>query len=344
MKLRISQIAELIGAEIVGDPQTEIFSLSKIEEGLPGSITFLANPKYESFIYQTQASAVIVESSFSPKKSVNPSLLKVKDPYSAFTQLLELVSEEIISSKEGIDPSAFISPSSKIGEGCYIGPFAYIGDGVKIGDNVKIFPHAYIGDFATVGDNTCIFPQATIYHACTVGSDCIVHAGACIGSDGFGFAPQEDGSFKKIPQTGNVVIENKVEIGANTCIDRATVGHTTIREGAKLDNLVQLAHNVEIGSNTVVAAQAGIAGSTRLGRNCMIGGQAGLVGHLELANQTMIDAQSGVNKSVKKEGLAFRGSPAQLHRQQLKSEVFFRKLEDMYRRIQQLEEALENSE
>lgn len=339
MKFKVGEIAQLLGAELEGDPQTEIHGLAKIEEGRPGTITFLANPKYEPHIYQTQASAVIVARDFSPKSDISATLLRCEDPYLAFTKLLSKA-QEMIQAKSGIEASAHISPTAEIGQDVYIGAFAYIGDGARIADGAKIYPHAYVGDQASVGANTILYPQVTVYYGCQIGADCIVHSGTVIGSDGFGFAPQKDGSLQKIPQTGIVRIEDRVEIGAGCTIDRATLGATVIRTGVKLDNLIQVAHNVEIGQHTVVAAQTGISGSTRLGANCMVGGQVGIVGHLQLADGTRIGAQSGVSKSVSETGKALRGSPAQDYKKQLRSEAVFRNLDEMARKIHQLEEKL----
>lgn len=342
MKYTLSQIANWIQAEIEGDGDLEINNVSRIEDGQPGTITFLANPKYTPYLYTSEASAAIVSRDFQPEKPVNLTLLRVDDPYSAFTLLLEkgqaARQSEILPS--GISNLAFIHPEAEIGENVTIGAFTCIEAGAKIGDNTILYPQVYIGKDVQIGAGSLLYPQVKIYHECLIGADCTLHAGSTIGSDGFGFAPQEDGTFKKIPQTGNVVLEDAVEVGANSTIDRATLGSTLIRKGAKLDNLVQIAHNVEIGENTVIAAQAGIAGSTRIGPNCMIGGQAGIVGHLKIAERTMIDAQSGVNRSIKEGGQAFRGSPVQPHRQQLKSEVLFRRLEEMNRKIATLERKL----
>ena len=339
MKWTLSQVAEIIGAEIDGEENILVHAISKIEEGFEGSISFLANPKYTPYIYQTSASAVIVSKDFEPSQPVKASLLRVEDPYSAFTLLLKKYNELSSSSKTGIDSQAFVSSSATIGEGVYIGPFSYIGEGANIGNNVKIYPFSYIGDRVSIGEASSINAHVTIYHDCIIGSNCILHAGCVIGSDGFGFAPKPDGSFEKIPQTGNVELGDFVEVGANATLDRATLGSTIVRKGVKLDNLVQVAHNVEIGENSVIAAQSGIAGSTKLGKYVMIGGQVGIVGHLKIADQTKIDAQSGVNRSIKEPGQAFRGSPIQPFRQQLKSEVLFRKLEELQKRIQQLENA-----
>lgn len=341
MKFSIRQIAGLIGAEISGDPEREINSFSGIQEGKPGGITFLSNKKYEHFVYTTQASAVIVSRDFVPQKPLSPTLLLVEDPYSAVALLLEKAESMSRPAKRGMESPVFISESAQIDTDTYIGAFVYIGANTTIQKGVQIYPNTYIGDGVSIGAGTVIYPNVTIYYGTKIGENCILHAGCCIGSDGFGFAPQPDGTYKKIPQLGHVVIEDAVEIGANTCVDRATFGATVVKAGAKLDNLVQLAHNVEIGENTVIAAQTGVAGSTHIGKACMLGGQVGVVGHLKIADHTMIDAQSGVNRTVEKPGQAFRGSPIQIHRQQLKSEVMFRKLEEMYRRINELEKALE---
>ena len=344
MKLSIRQIADLIHAEVVGDSSLEISSLSKIQEGVPGSISFLANPKYQEFIYTTKASAVIVSKEFEPQASCTTTLLKVDDPYQAFSLLLEKASHMRISAKKGVDPNAVVSKNAEVGEDVYIGPFVYIGERVKIANGVKIFPHTFIGDDCIIGAGSILHANVSIYDGSRIGKSCIIHSGARIGCDGFGFIPLKDGSYQKVPQTGWVEIQDEVEIGANTTIDRATLGKTVVEKGVKLDNLVHLAHNVEVGSHTVIAAQAGIAGSTSIGKYSMIGGQAGIVGHLKIANRTRIDAQSGVNCSIPEEGGAFRGSPIQPHRSQLKSEVLFRKLEEMYKRIQQLEAQLVDKE
>ncbi|MEL6134729.1 MAG: UDP-3-O-(3-hydroxymyristoyl)glucosamine N-acyltransferase, partial [Bacteroidota bacterium] len=261
-----------------------------------------------------------------------------------FTKLLEMADQAREANLIGVDPRAHVAPTAEIGENVYIGPFAFIGEGVQIGDDAKIHPFSFVGDRCKIGARTTIHAHVTVYHYCEIGQRCIIHAGAVIGSDGFGFAPQADGSLKKIPQTGNVVLADDVEVGANATLDRATMGSTQVQQGVKIDNLVQIAHNVTLGSHSAIAAQTGIAGSTRMGSNCMIGGQVGIVGHLEIADKTQIDAQSGVNRSIKEEGQAFRGSPIQPFRQQLKSEVLFRKLEEMNKRIAILERALAQKE
>lgn len=341
MELTVGEIGQLIGAEIDGDAGIKINGLAKIEEGQPGTITFFANPKYESFIYTTQASAIIVPADWQPKEAVSPVLLRSADPYSAFTALLQKANE-MMQQKSGIESPSFIHETASIGEDVYIGAFAYVGAGARIGDGAKIYPHTYVGDHAQIGAGSTLFAHVTVYHACQVGAHCILHSGVVIGSDGFGFAPQEDGRMKKIPQTGIVRLADHVEIGANTVIDRATLGETVVREGVKLDNLIQIAHNVEIGAHTVIAAQTGISGSTKLGKHCMVGGQVGIVGHLNLADRTQIGAQSGMSKSVKEAGKAFRGSPAQDYRQQLRSEAVFRNLDALSKRVQELERQLKN--
>ncbi len=344
MKFTLGQIAAILHAKLEGNPETEISDLSKIQEGHAGSLSFLANPKYLPYIYTTQASAVIVQEDFEPQEALQTALLRVKDPYAAFTFLLQKVAELQRRPKSGIEKHAFIADSAQVAASAYVGAFSYIAEGAVIGEGAQIHPQVYIGEGAHIGAGSVIFPHSTIYHQTVVGANCIIHAGACIGSDGFGFAPQADGSFQKIPQLGRVVLEDEVEIGANSCIDRATLGDTLVKKGVKLDNLVQIAHNVEIGSNSVIAAQSGIAGSTTLEENCMLGGQVGVVGHLTLAKGSKIDAQSGVNKSIKEPGQAFRGSPIQLFRDQLRSEMVFRKLADMYQQMDRLEKRLEELE
>jgi UDP-3-O-[3-hydroxymyristoyl] glucosamine N-acyltransferase len=345
MKFSLAQIANVLQAELVGDPELEITGLSPISEGKPGTLTFLANPKYLPHLYTTQATAVIVKADFEPQRPLSPALLKVKDPYGAFTRLLE--EAERFSrppQRKDREQPHYVASDAEVAEDAYLGAFSYIGSGAKVGKGAQIFPQVYVGEGVEIGEGSIIYPQVCLYPGTRIGKNCIVHAGACLGSDGFGFAPTEDGSYRKIPQLGKVVVEDEVEIGANTTIDRATMGDTIIRKGAKLDNLVQIAHNVDIGSHTVIAAQTGIAGSTRLHEQCMVGGQVGIVGHLELAKGSKIDAQSGVNRSIREEGKAFRGSPIQPHRDQLRSEVLFRKLHSMYAHLQELEKRLKEME
>lgn len=342
MELTIEQIANLLGGKVQGDGSVRVNKLAKIEEATPGSLSFLSNLKYEPYIYTTGASAIIVNEQFKPKKEIQATLVMVKDSYSAFTALLDEYNKHLNASKVGIEQPAFIAPTALLGENVYCGAFSYIGPNCKIGKNVKIYPQAYLGDNVQVGDNTIIYAGVKIYTNCVIGNNCTLHAGAVIGSDGFGFAPQADGSYKTIPQVGSVLIEDNVSIGANTVVDRATMGQTIIRQGVKLDNLIQIAHNVEIGQNTVIAAQAGISGSTRIGANCMIGGQVGIVGHIKIADKTSIGAQSGVGKSVTKPGTAIQGSPAFDYKENLKSMVVFRKLPLLQKKLDELEEKIVN--
>lgn len=334
MKVTIQQIADLLNGEIVGDPTIEVSDLSKIEEGKSGSLSFLANPKYIHYLYETKASAVIVNKSFVPENTVKAALIKVEDAYVAFTKLLEFYNQ-IKNNKVGIEQPHFIGENTHYGKDIYIGAFAYIGQNCQIGDQVKIYPNTYIGDHVKIGDNTTIFAGSKIYSDSEIGSNCIIHAGTIIGSDGFGFAPQEDGSYTKVPQTGNVIIEDDVEIGANTTIDRATLGSTIIRKGAKLDNHIQIAHNVEVGAHTVIASQTGIAGSTKIGKYCQIGGQVGIVGHITIGNHVRIQAQSGVNKSLKDNDVV-QGSPAIAYGDFSKSFVHFRNFPKIVDEIEKL--------
>lgn len=336
------QIASIINARIEGDPDASVNSFSRIEDAANGDLTFLANPKYEEHLYKTNASIVIINNNFELKKPVNATLLRTEDAYSAFALLLKYYQEHKNSFNTGIEKNSFISQSATVGDNVYIGAFAYISDGAQIGNNSKIFPGVYIGNNVKVGENTIIFPNVTIYTNCEVGNHCIIHAGCVIGSDGFGFAPQQDGTYEKVPQIGNVIIEDKVEIGANTTIDRATISSTIIKKGAKIDNLVQIAHNVEIGENSVIAAQAGISGSTKLGRNIMIGGQAGLVGHIHIADYVRINAQSGVTKSITENKKAVTGSPAFDYSAALRSQSVARRLPELEQRIQELEKLIKS--
>ncbi|MBO9700972.1 MAG: UDP-3-O-(3-hydroxymyristoyl)glucosamine N-acyltransferase [Sporocytophaga sp.] len=342
MEFTTGQIAHLIGGEVKGSDSLKINKLAKIQEGQEGCISFLSNLKYEPYLYTTQASAVIVDKKFVPKSEVKTTLILVDDPYTSFTTLLEEYHKFISFMKTGVENPSFIGQNSNTGENIYRGAFSYIGNNCQIGKNVKIYPQAYIGDNVTIGDNTIIFSGVKIYSDSKIGSYCTFHSGAVIGSDGFGFAPQPDGTYKTIPQVGNVIIGNHVDIGANTVIDCATMGSTVIHDGVKLDNLIQIAHNVEIGKNTVIAAQSGISGSTKIGENCVIAGQVGIVGHITLANKTSIGAQSGVGKSVVTEGTAIHGSPAFEYKKFLKSSSVFRKLPELQKRIEELEEKIIN--
>jgi len=334
MKVTVQQIADLLNGEVVGNAATEVSDLSKIEEGKPGSLSFLSNPKYVPYIYETKASAVIINKSFVPEHPVQTTLIKVEDAYAAFTKLLEFYNQ-IKNNKVGIEQPNFVGENTVYGQDIYLGAFAYIGQNCQIGDNVKIYPNCYIGDNVKIADNTTIFAGSKIYADTQIGSRCIIHSGTTIGSDGFGFAPQEDGSYAKVPQTGNVIIEDDVEIGANTTIDRATLGSTIIRQGVKLDNHIQIAHNVEIGAHTVIASQTGIAGSTKIGKYCQIGGQVGIVGHITIGNHVKIQAQSGVNKSLKDNDVV-QGSPAINYGDFSKSFVHFRNLPKIVEDIDKL--------
>ncbi|MCS7027803.1 MAG: UDP-3-O-(3-hydroxymyristoyl)glucosamine N-acyltransferase [Bacteroidia bacterium] len=341
MRFKAHQIAQFLKGTVEGNPDAEVWQICKIEEGVPGGLSFLSNPKYTSFIYDTQATIVLVNQNFVADRPIRATLIRVTDAYTAFTQILELYQSHWVQSKKGIEPPCFIAADAKIGENVYVGAFSYIGSGAKIGENVKIFPNCYVGDNVTIQDNTILYAGVKIYAHCIIGKNCILHSGCVVGSDGFGFAPQADGSYKKIPQIGNVIIEDNVEIGANTTIDRATLGSTYIRNGVKLDNLIQIAHNVEVGSHTVIAAQTGISGSTKIGKYCMIGGQVGIVGHLKIADGTQIGAQSGISNDIEEPKTAWRGSPAQPYRKQLRTEVLWRKLPEMYQELQSLKQEVE---
>lgn len=333
----------MLGATVEGDTGKVIDDIAGLDQATTNCLSFLANPKYEPLVYTTSAGALLVSVDFVPKSPVSASLIRVEDPYSAFTTILEFVSAQLQQTPRGIHATAVIEQTAEVGDNVYLGAYSFVSKGAQIGSGAVIHPFVFIGPGATIGKETVIYPHVAIYHGTKIGDRCRIHSGTVIGADGFGFAPQADGTFKKIPQLGIVEVEHGVEIGSNTCIDRATIGKTVIKAGVKLDNLVQVAHNVEIGEHTVVAAQSGISGSTTLGKSVMVGGQAGFVGHIHIADGTRIDAQSGVNKSIKEPNLAFRGSPIQVHRQQLKSELYFRKLVDMEARIRDLEAKLDSA-
>lgn len=337
MQFTAAQIASIINARVEGNPDAAVGSFGKIEEAKSGQLAFLANPKYEDYLYTTGASVIIVNELQELKQPVQATLLRVADPYSAFAVLLSTYQSMIAQQMTGIQEPSYIAKTAKLGSNIFVGAFAYIGENVRIGDNVKIYPNAYIGNNVQIGDHSIIHPGVRIYHDCVVGKQVSIHAGTVIGSDGFGFAPQADGSFKKVPQIGNVVIEDNVEIGANSTIDRATMGSTLIKSGAKLDNLIQVAHNVEVGHNTVMAAQAGVSGSTKIGNNVMIGGQAGIVGHIQIADNSKINAQSGVSKSIKTPNTAVTGSPAFDYTSALRSQAVSRNLPELEKRITELE-------
>lgn len=337
MEFTVQEIAHLLGGKVRGNPATKINAVAKIQEGRPGSIAFLANLKYESFVYDTAASAVLVNEDFEPKRSVSAALIFVKDAYVAFGSLLEEYQRLVSLEKTGREMPHFCDSSAQIGANVYLGAFAYLGKQVRIGNNCKIYPQVYLGDNVSVGDNTILYPGVKVYAGCQIGRYCTIQAGAVVGSDGFGFAPQADGTYKAIPQVGNVVIEDHVHIGANTVIDCATMGSTQIKSGVKLDNLVQVAHNVTICENTVVAAQSGISGSATLGKNNVLAGQVGIVGHISLPDKTTIGAQSGIMTPPQKSGKTLLGSPALEHRDQLRSLAIYRKLPELKRRIEHLE-------
>jgi UDP-3-O-[3-hydroxymyristoyl] glucosamine N-acyltransferase len=340
MKFTAAQIAMLINGKIEGDPEAAVGSFGKIEEAGSGQLAFLANPKYEEHLYTTGATVIIINDSLELKQPVRATLIRVPDAYSAFANLLTKYQEVMAQQLTGIQEPSYRASSAKIGDKVFIGAFAYIGEGAVIGDHVKIYPQVYIGDNVRIGDHTVLHPGVRIYHHCVVGKHVTIHAGAVIGGDGFGFAPQADGSYKKVPQIGNVVIEDYVEIGSNAAIDRATMGSTLIRTGAKLDNLIQIAHNVDIGEHTVIAAQAGVSGSTKVGSGVMIGGQAGIVGHVHIADGARINAQSGVTKSIKSRGGAVTGSPAFEYTSALRAQAISRTLPEMEKRLKELEEQI----
>ncbi len=341
MEFSAAQIAVLINGKVEGDPETVVSSFSKIEEAKEGNLAFLANPKYEDFLYSTGASIIIISDTYELREPISATLIRVKDAYSAFAILLNKYQQMATQQLSGIQEPSFIAPTAELGENVYIGAFAYIGDKVTIGNNVKIFPGTFIGDNASVGDNTILHPGVKIYHDCIVGKNVTIHAGSVIGGDGFGFAPQADGTYKKVPQIGNVIIEDEVEIGSNATIDRATMGSTLIKSGAKLDNLIQIAHNVEVGNHTVIAAQAGVSGSTKIGKYVQIGGQAGIVGHITIADGAKINAQSGVSKSIKDPNTSVTGSPASDYTSALRSQAVTRNLPELEKRVWELEKLVQ---
>jgi len=341
MEFTAATIAGFLKGDIEGDPDIKVNTIAKIEEGQLGALSFLANPKYEHYIYETKSSIVLVNRSFAASAKISATLIRVENAYEAFASLLRLV-DQARPRKKGIHPSAVIESSAIIGSDVFIGPFTYVGENCIIGDGCSVYPQVYIGDNTKLGNNCTINPGVKIYHDCILGEGCTIHAGTVIGSDGFGFAPQSDNEFMKIPQLGNVILEDHVEIGANVAIDRATMGSTIIRKGVKLDNLIQIAHNVEVGENSVMAAQTGISGSTKVGKNCMFGGQVGLAGHLKIANGTKIGAQGGILGDVKEENTAIIGSPAIEVKQFLRSSVIFKKLPEMNVKIDSLEKEIES--
>lgn len=342
MEFTAGQIAELLGGELRGNANEIINNFAKIEEGTPGSISFLANPKYEPYLYTTKATAVIIDKNFNTEKEISTSLILVDNPYAAFTVLLDQYRKLTENVKNGIENPHFIGENTIFDEGIYIGAFAYIGKNCKIGKNVKIWPHVFIGDNVSIGNEADIQAGAKIYAGTIIGNNCVIKGNAVIGSEGFGFAPQADGSYKNIPQLGNVVIGNDVNIGANTTIDCSTMGSTIIGDGVKIDNLIQIAHNVEIGKNSVLVAQSGVAGSTKIGENCVIGGQSAIVGHISLADGTKVGGQSGVTKSVKKPNTAINGTPAFDFSDNMKSAVIIRRLPEIAKDVEELKKILKS--
>lgn len=324
MKFTAEQIAGILEGEVIGNPNAEVYKLSKIEEGTEGSLTFLSNPKYQNYIYSTQATITIVNKTFEAEQPISSTLIKVEDAYQSFSKLLEYYNQVKLM-KSGIEQPSVISDNVTYGTDLYLGSFCYVGKNVAIGNNVKIYPNTFIGDNVTIGDNCVLFAGVRIYSETVIGNNCVIHSGTIVGSDGFGFAPLEDGTYSKIPQIGNVILEDDVEVGSCTTIDRATMGSTIIRKGVKMDNQIQIAHNVEIGENTVIASQTGIAGSTKIGKNCMIGGQVGIVGHITIGNGVRIQAQSGIGKSIG-DGEIVQGTPAFNYGDFSKSYVHFRNL------------------
>jgi len=340
MKFTAQQISEILEGEVEGNPNEEVFKLSKIEEGEKGSLTFLSNPKYTSFLYTTHASVAIVNKTFVPEKEISTTLIKVEDSYKAFSKLLEFYNQVKLN-KLGIEKPNFINETASLGENIYVGAFTYISENVKIGDNVKLYPNVFVGDNVIIGNNTTVFAGAKIYSESQIGANCTIHSGVIIGCDGFGFVPNGNGTYNKIPQIGNVIIEDNVDIGSATTIDRATLGSTIIRKGVKLDNQIQIAHNVEVDENTVIAAQTGIAGSTKIGKNCQIGGQVGIVGHLVIGDNVRIQAQSGIGRNLK-DGATVQGSPALPYSDYNKSYVHFKNLSKLADKVYDLEKKITN--
>ncbi len=338
MEFTAKQIAQFIQGKVVGDENACVHTFAKIEEGVPGAISFLANDKYIHYLKNTQSTIVLVDETISVAEDVAPTLIIVKNARDCVARLLQLY-ESAKTKKSGIDSLAFVSPSATIGENVYVGPFAYIGDGVTIGDDCQIYPHATILDGSTIGKGCLLYPSVTVYHACVVGNNCIIHSGAVIGADGFGFAPNGE-RYDKIPQIGNVIIEDDVEIGANTCVDRSTMGSTHVRKGVKLDNLVQIAHNTDIGANTVMSAQVGIAGSTKVGQWCVFGGQVGIAGHINIGDRVMLGAQSGVPSSLKSDQRLI-GSPPMEQFPFFKSQAIFQKLPEIYKQLLRLQKEVD---
>lgn len=334
------QIADILQGTVEGNPDVKVGNFSKIEEGKPGTLTFLANPKYSHFLYTTNASIVLINNDFELEKAVETTLIRVPNAYSALAILLEMVDKATKPAKKGVEQNSFVAEDATLGNDTYVGAFAYVSHKVKVGNNSKIYPQVYLGENVEIGENTIIYPGVKVYPNCKIGNNCVIHAGAVIGSDGFGFAPDETGAYKKIPQLGNVIIEDDVEIGANTTIDRAVMDSTIIRKGVKLDNLIQIAHNVEVGEHTAMASQVGVSGSTKIGKHCVFGGQVGLGGHITIGDRSSIGAQAGIISNVK-EGSAIIGAPAIPVKDFFRSSAVFSKLPDMYRQLAQLQKELD---
>ncbi len=338
--IAVKEIAKLLNGSIIGDADRMFNSVSKIDQSIPGSLAFLANPKYEHHLYSTKAGVILINKQIEINQPIDATIIQVDDAYSSFCEVLN-VYFNTYSHKTGIEAGAYVHASAQLGKDVYIGSGAYVSANVKIGDNVKIYPNSFVGENCKIGNGTVFYAGVKVYHDCVIGQDCIVHAGVVIGSDGFGHAPQKDGTYIKIPQIGNVIIEDKVEIGANSAIDRATLGSTIIKSGVKLDNFIQVAHNVEIGENTVIAAHTGISGSVKLGKNCIIGGQVGFVGHITVADKTQIGAQSGISKDISDVGMQWIGSPIMPLREAFKTQVIYRNLPKLKSQIEALEKELE---
>ncbi len=336
MNFTAAIIAEFLKGSVDGNPEATVNDISKIEEGLPGTLSFLANPKYEKYIYETQSTVVIVNTDFQPQKEISATLVRVKNAYESFAALLRLY-EQSKPKKSGISKMASISETASLGKELYVGDFTVISENVSLGDGVQLYPQVYVGDNVKIGEGTILHPGVKVYQGCEIGSHCVIHAGAVVGADGFGFAPNQDNNYEKVPQVGKVLIEDHVEIGANTTVDRATMGATILRKGVKLDNLVMIAHNVEVDENTVIAAQSGISGSTKVGKNCMFGGQVGLIGHINIASGVKIAAQSGITKDIKEEGIVIQGSPAFEFGPYQRSYLLFRNLPKIREQINELE-------
>ncbi len=340
MNFTAALIAEFLKGSVEGNPEATVSDISKIEEGKPGTLSFLANPKYEKFIYDTQSSIVIVNADFQPQKKISATLVRVKNAYESFAALLRLY-DQSKPKKSGVSKMAVISDTASLGKDLYVGEFTVVSENVSIGDGVQLYPQVYVGDHVKIGEGTILHPGVKVYEGCKIGAHCVIHAGAIIGGDGFGFAPNQDNNYEKVPQVGKVIIEDHVEVGANTTVDRATIGATILRKGVKLDNLIMIGHNVEIDENTVIAAQSGISGSTKVGKNCMFGGQVGLIGHINIASGVKIAAQSGISKDIKEEGIVIQGSPAFEFGPYQRSYLLFRNLPKLREQINELERKVE---